>query len=197
MSDRSTYRRRKILIIDDDPLYRSLLSSMLREQYLVFVAKDGEEGFRKALTHPPDVAVIDICMPGWDGLKTLRAMRQCESLRNLPVMMLTSDASRETVIAAIHAGATDYLIKSSFSKEDFHRKLGLLIENNWRVAAAGVSRNRLESILDKQNSRIVEERPRIPEERPTSSGQNAVEVNPPAPKRDEGADLQEIMDAWD
>jgi len=118
--------RPRVLVIDDDPLFRSLLVSMLRREYLVFVASDGAEGYYKAAEHPPDLAIVDIQMPGWDGLKTITAFKSHQQLCNIPLVVLTSDASRETVMAAIHAGADDYVIKTSFSREDIHQKLARL-----------------------------------------------------------------------
>jgi CheY-like chemotaxis protein len=117
----------RVLIIDDDPLIRSLLVSTLRKDCLVAVATEGSEGFFKALELKPDVAVIDVNMPGWDGLKTLETFRTHPDLKNVKVIMLTADASKQTVMAAIHGGADDYIIKTSFSKADFHRKLNRLV----------------------------------------------------------------------
>lgn len=120
-------RRPRILIIDDDPLFRSLVVSVLRSDFVVAVAADGEEGYYKALEHAPDLAVVDVQMPGWDGLRTLKTFRSQPSLANVPVVMLTSDASKDTVLAAIQAGANDYVIKVSFSKEEFLSKLNRLL----------------------------------------------------------------------
>jgi CheY-like chemotaxis protein len=117
----------RVLIIDDDPLIRSLLVSTLRKDCLVAVATEGSEGFFKALELKPDVAVIDVNMPGWDGLRTLETFRTHPELKNVKVIMLTADASKQTVMAAIHGGAHDYIIKTSFSKADFHRKLNRLV----------------------------------------------------------------------
>ena len=122
----TTANRARILVIDDDPLFRSLIVSLLRKGSLVSVAGEGSEGFYKALEYPPDLVVIDIQMPGWDGLKTLKAFRSHPTLTHVKTLVLTSDASRETVLAAIHAGANDYLIKTSFSKEEFLQKLNRL-----------------------------------------------------------------------
>ena len=121
-------RRPRILIIDDDPLFRSLIVSVLRADFVVAVASDGEEGYYKALEHVPDLAVVDVQMPGWDGLKTLKSFRSQPSLASIPVVMLTGDASKDTVLAAIQAGANDYVIKVSFSKEEFLGKLNRLLK---------------------------------------------------------------------
>jgi len=127
--------RIRVLIIDDDPMFRSLLLSLLRKDYLVSVAGDGSDGYHKALQHPPDVAIVDIQMPDWDGLRTLQEFRKHPTLSDVHVMMLTSDASRETVLAAIEAGANDYVIKTSFSKEEFYRKLDKLVADTPRARA--------------------------------------------------------------
>jgi DNA-binding NarL/FixJ family response regulator len=78
------------------------------------------------------VAVIDVNMPGWDGLKTLEAFRGHVSLRDIKIIMLTADASKQTVMAAVRGGANDYLIKTSFSKADFYRKLNQLVPGTIR-----------------------------------------------------------------
>jgi len=120
-------RGTRVLIIDDDPLIRTLLVSALRKECFVAVAADGAEGFAKALELKPDVAVIDVNMPGWDGLRTLAAFREDATLRNIKIIMLTADASKQTVMAAVRAGANEYLIKTSFSKGEFYRKLNHLV----------------------------------------------------------------------
>jgi CheY-like chemotaxis protein len=122
----------RVLIIDDDPLIRTLLVSTLRKECFVAVAADGAEGFAMARELKPDVAVIDVNMPGWDGLKTLDAFRSHASLRDIKIIMLTADASKQTVMAAVRGGANDYLIKTSFSKADFYRKLNHLIPGTIR-----------------------------------------------------------------
>lgn len=119
--------RPRILVIDDDPMFRNLIAMLLRKDYFVAVASDGSEGFHKALGHPPTVAIIDVQMPEWDGLTTLKAFRSHPILCRTQTMMLTSDASKETVLAAIEAGANDYVIKTSFSKDEFLQKLERLL----------------------------------------------------------------------
>lgn len=126
-NDSPQERRRQILIVDDDPLFRSLMTNVLRHDFDVAVASDGAEGFYRALDHVPDLAVLDIQMPGWDGIKTLKAFRAHPVLAKVKVVVLTSDASRETVLAAITAGADDFVIKTAFSRDEFRNKLNLLL----------------------------------------------------------------------
>jgi len=121
-------QRSRILVIDDDPLFRSLILSLLRKDYIVSVASNGSDGFYKALEHPPHLAIIDIQMPGWDGLQTLKSFRQHPALADIKIAMMTSDATKPTVLSAIQGGANDYIIKTSFSKDIFLEKIEKLIE---------------------------------------------------------------------
>lgn len=120
-------KRARVIVIDDDPLFRSLVVSLLRQHYYVSVAAEGSEGFYKSLEQPPELAIIDIQMPGWDGLRTLREFRSHPALATVKVMILSGDSTKESVIAAISDGADDYIIKSRFSKTEFLEKLERLL----------------------------------------------------------------------
>jgi DNA-binding response OmpR family regulator len=119
--------RARILVIDDDPLFRSLITAILRKDYFVSVASEGSDGYYKAIEHPPQLLIVDVQMPGWDGLRTVQAIRAHQLLAKTPVMMLTSDASRQTVVAAIQCGANDYVIKTTLSRDELLKKAGRLI----------------------------------------------------------------------
>ncbi len=129
LTDPPPDHRYRILVVDDDPLFRSLMVSVLRRDFTVSVAPDGADGFYRALDQVPDLAVLDIQMPGWDGIKTLKAFRTHPLLARVKVVVLTSDASRETVLAAIQAGADDYIIKTAFSRDEFRQKLDRLLQD--------------------------------------------------------------------
>ncbi len=122
--------RARVLVMDDDPSFRNLLMAVLRRNYIVAVACDGLAGFNKAMEHPPDIAIIDIQMPILDGLQTLAAIRKEPTLAHVGTIMLTADASRETVLAAVQAGANDYVIKTAFSRDDLERKISKLLSRN-------------------------------------------------------------------
>jgi len=120
--------RARILVIDDDPLFRSLITAILRKDYFVSVASEGSDGYYKAIEHPPQLLIVDVQMPGWDGLRTVQAIRAHQLLAKTPVMMLTSDASRQTVVAAIQCGANDYVIKTTLSRDELLKKARRLID---------------------------------------------------------------------
>jgi CheY-like chemotaxis protein len=184
--------RARVLVIDDDPLFRSLLTSMLRKDYLVAVACDGAEGYYKALEHPPLLAIVDIQMPGWDGLKTLKAFRSHHLLSHVPVMMLTSDSSRQTVMAAIQGGAKDYVIKTTLSREDFLQKVARQLESS-----SGIE----DSDLHEPGGDCSDCRnPGLTAEAHGASSAHDTDVavsDGPGDDSHEDAMLQQILDNWD
>jgi DNA-binding NtrC family response regulator len=99
-----------ILVADDDQVARELLAEALsREGYRVRVAAGGEECVRLAEREPLDLVLVDLRMPGVDGLEVLKRLAVVQP--DLPVVILTAFASMDTAIEAVHAGAYDYLSK--------------------------------------------------------------------------------------
>jgi two-component system, OmpR family, KDP operon response regulator KdpE len=98
-----------ILIIDDEVQIRRLLKlSLEKGGYGVVQAESGEEGTLQARTGKPDLAILDLGLPDMDGLAVLREIRRSSPL---PVIILSVRSSEEDIIAALDAGADDYLTK--------------------------------------------------------------------------------------
>jgi DNA-binding NtrC family response regulator len=103
-------RTGSVLIIDDEEVMREILEALLtREGYRVKVASSGEEGLEYARSTPFDAAVVDVMMPGIDGIATLEELKKLDE--DLPVVMVTAFASVETAISAMKRGAFDYITK--------------------------------------------------------------------------------------
>ena len=103
-------RHGTILVIDDEEIMREILETLLvREGYHVRVASTGTEGIELARSMPFDAAVVDVMMPGLDGIATLEELKTIDD--DLPVVMVTAFASVETAIAAMKRGAFDYITK--------------------------------------------------------------------------------------
>ena len=103
-------RTGSILVIDDEEIMREILEALLkREGYQVRLASSGEEGLELAKTVPFDAAIVDVMMPGMDGITTLEELRKLDG--DLPAVMITAFASVETAIAAMKRGAFDYITK--------------------------------------------------------------------------------------
>ena len=102
----------RVLIVDDHPLTRDALAALLEQQGFEVVgeAADGEEALAAARRLEPDVVLLDLTMPGMDGLAALPRLRD-ESPASEVVVLTASDAE-ENLLAAIRAGASGYLLKT-------------------------------------------------------------------------------------
>jgi len=99
-----------ILVVDDEDIMREILDALLtREGYHVRMATSGAEGIELVKTVPFDAAIVDVMMPGIDGIGTLEEIRKLDD--ELPVLMITAFASVESAIAAMKRGAFDYITK--------------------------------------------------------------------------------------
>jgi len=103
-------RNGSILVIDDEEIMREILETLLsREGYDVRLAANGLEGLELARSLPFDIAIVDMMMPGLDGIATLDELKKLET--DLAVVMITAYASVESAIAAMKRGAFDYITK--------------------------------------------------------------------------------------
>src|SRR5687767_647087 len=99
-----------ILVIDDEEIMREILEALLaREGYDVRLASSGEEGLDIARSTAFDAAIVDVMMPGMDGIAALDELKKLDD--DLPVLMVTAFASVETAISAMKRGAFDYITK--------------------------------------------------------------------------------------
>jgi DNA-binding response OmpR family regulator len=101
------------LLVDDDPLLLAYLAAVFRARgYEVLTATSGREAFRIARERRQLAFVLlDIGLPGPDGLQVLWALRQTDATRDIPVVMLTAREGDESLITALNRGADDYLTK--------------------------------------------------------------------------------------
>lgn len=103
-------KRSKILIIDDEQDIRYTISEICKlDDYQIMLAKSGEEGYQIACDFQPDLVISDYHMPGWDGIKTVRALNQLD--QNMAVLVLTIDERQEIADKFMAVGATDFAIK--------------------------------------------------------------------------------------
>jgi two-component system, OmpR family, response regulator MprA len=118
----------KVLVVDDEPAVRDALRRALTlEGYEVDLAEDGIEGVTAAATRGPDAIVLDILMPGLDGLEVCRRIR--ESGDRTPILMLTARDEVQDRVAGLDAGADDYLAKP-FALEELHARLRALVRRS-------------------------------------------------------------------
>lgn len=113
-----------VLVVDDDPAIRaSLRQALAYEGYRVVTAEDGRSALRAARETPPDAVVLDIMMPGIDGLEVCRRLREGG---DVPVLMLSARDAVADRVGGLDAGADDYLPKPFALDELFARLRALL-----------------------------------------------------------------------
>jgi two-component system alkaline phosphatase synthesis response regulator PhoP len=104
----------RILVVDDEPDVREVIQLNLgKEGFQVTTAPDGESALTLLLEQPHDAAIVDVMMPGMDGLALCRAIRQNPTLRNLPILILTARDSEMDEIIGLEVGADDFVSKST------------------------------------------------------------------------------------
>jgi two-component system response regulator MprA len=99
----------RILVVDDHPEIRSFLKRGLAyEGYTVDLAEDGPQALEKALQASPDLVILDVMMPGLNGLELAKRLRAGD---NVPILLLTARGATADKVAGLGAGADDYLVK--------------------------------------------------------------------------------------
>jgi two-component system, OmpR family, response regulator MprA len=120
----------RILVVDDEPAVREALGRVLRlEGFEVAMARDGREAVRSQAAAPADAVLLDVLMPGLDGLEVCRRMRDTGD--RAPVLMLTARDELGDRVAGLEAGADDYLPKPFALEELLARLRALLRRSGW------------------------------------------------------------------
>ena len=115
-----------ILVVDDEAVVRQRLEGQLREAgYRVLQAADGREALRVVTEEKPDLVLLDLIMPGYDGMQVLRILKS-ERDAFMPVIMLTARGDMDSKLQGLKLGADDYLTKPAEPKEILARIEALL-----------------------------------------------------------------------
>jgi two-component system alkaline phosphatase synthesis response regulator PhoP len=102
----------KILLVDDEPdILEFLKYSIEKEDFVVYTASNGKEGVAEALKHQPQLILLDVMMPGMDGIETCQALRESPKLKDTVIAFLTARSEDYSQIAGFEAGADDYISK--------------------------------------------------------------------------------------
>lgn len=117
----------KVLTVEDDTDLREAITMALENAgFEVFSAKNGAEGVQQALTHHPDVILMDVMMPIMNGHEAVDKIRNDAWGKNAKVIFLTSLSDAENVVHAVSQGSGDYLVKPHTSLEDIVNKVKLV-----------------------------------------------------------------------
>ena len=113
-----------ILVVEDDKFLRELISQkLIRENYEVSEAIDGEEGIKKIKEEKPDLVLLDLILPGIDGFEVLSKMKEDSNVSSIPVIILSNLGQKEDVERGLELGAIDYLIKAHFTPGEIIEKI--------------------------------------------------------------------------
>ncbi|WP_306215848.1 chemotaxis protein CheB [Actinoplanes sp. RD1] len=110
-------RRPVVLLVDDNPDLRAYLRRLLDDRYEVAAAPDGVHALKVLAARQVDLVLTDTMMPRLDGLALLAAIRTDPALRHVPVIVLTAVADPDAAVAALAAGAHDYVVKPFTARE--------------------------------------------------------------------------------
>jgi len=113
-----------ILIVEDDKFLRELIvQKLIREQYEVVEAIDGEQGIKKIKEEKPDLILLDLILPGIDGFEVLSRMKDDPEISSIPTIILSNLGQKEDVERGLKLGAADYLIKAHFTPGEIIEKI--------------------------------------------------------------------------
>ena len=124
-----------VLVEDDATMRENLRNRLASEGYSIVVADDGESGWELIQKEKPDLVILDIMLPGLDGLSICRMLRKDVSLMNTPVLMLTARSTEIDKIVGLETGADDYITKP-FSLNEFVARVRARLRIEERIESA-------------------------------------------------------------
>jgi DNA-binding response OmpR family regulator len=124
-------RQRRVLVVDDEPTIAGSVAARLRaEGFVVDVAFDGPAAMASVAANEPDLVVLDVMLPGFDGLEVCRRI---QARRSIPVLMLTARDAETDLLVGLAVGADDYLTKP-FSIRELAARVHALLRRVERAA---------------------------------------------------------------
>ncbi|HMQ23435.1 MAG TPA: response regulator [Planctomycetota bacterium] len=105
-------KRERILVIEDEPdILEVVRYNLTNEGYRVTSSTDGVEGLRLATREAPDLIILDLMLPGLDGIEICRRLRQDPVTRSIPIIMATAKSEESDLVLGLGVGADDYIVK--------------------------------------------------------------------------------------
>ena len=134
--------KQTILVIENEKEIRELLVYSLRKEgYATLNSDDGKEGLNMARSRLPDLVLLDLMLPGLDGLSVCRELKRGQSTASIPVIMLTAKGEEMDRVVGLELGADDYMVKP-FSIRELLLRIRNLLKRHERVTAGeSVSRH--------------------------------------------------------
>lgn len=118
--------KKAVLAVDDSKTVLNVIELCLRDEYDVILATSGDQAFQILQKRTVDIILLDIVMPVMDGLVVLKKLREMEAYRDIPVLFLTGDAHRATVVESFRTGSQGYILKP-VKKENLLQRIDEII----------------------------------------------------------------------
>lgn len=146
----------RILIIEDDDAIRDIVRYALERNGFqnVLEAADGEEGLKIALRDRPALVLLDLMLPKVAGLEVCRRLKRSESLRDVPVIMLTAKSEESDIVLGLELGAVDYITKPFSTKVLVARVRAHLRQAGAQESSAEICRNGLVLNLEEHSAKL-------------------------------------------
>ena len=117
----------RILAVDDNSVSLASIEQALKEKYEVIPLNSGARALQYLKKNRPDLILLDVQMASKDGVETLREIREMEECQNIPVIMLTSQNDKHTVLESFMLGADNYILKP-FNVQDLHERIAIVLK---------------------------------------------------------------------
>ncbi len=135
--------QKRVLVVEDDRDISELIRyNLVREGYEVFVVFDGDQAVENVVKMKPELVILDLMLPGTDGLDICRQIKSADELKDIPVIMLTAKSEEADVVVGLQLGADDYIAKP-FSPKVLLARIKAVMRRTSK-ADAPVAKNRRE-----------------------------------------------------
>ena len=133
-------KKKKIIVVEDEPdLVDVVTYNLEREGYSVLASQRGDEGLNLIRSEAPDLVLLDLMLPGMDGLSICRQMKSDSSMREIPIIIASAKGEESDVVIGLEMGADDYLAKP-FSPRELLARIRAVLRRGARTSGASDDR---------------------------------------------------------
>ena len=129
--DKEEKKEKKIVLVEDDSLMSSILAAhLIKEGFNIISVTEGAQAFERIQAEQPSIVLLDIVLPGVGGFDILAKLKQDESTKSIPVLILSNLGSKEEIQRGIDLGAEDYLVKANSMVEEITGKIQKILDRH-------------------------------------------------------------------
>ena len=129
--DKEEKKEKKIVLVEDDSLMSSILAAhLIKEGFNIISVTEGAQAFERIQAEQPSIVLLDIVLPGVGGFDILAKLKQDESTKSIPVLILSNLGSKEEIERGIDLGAEDYLVKANSMVEEITGKIQKILNRH-------------------------------------------------------------------